>query len=60
MAARPTTIESGLLSSWATPASSEPRALILSAWCSASRWRAISSSARFISVMSAKITSASR
>ena len=32
------------MSSWATPASSEPRADSFSCWCSASRWRAISSS----------------
>ena len=41
--ARATTTDSGLLSSCATPASSEPSAASFSRWYSASRWRASSS-----------------
>ena len=44
-----TTTASGLLSSCETPASSEPIAAIFSFWCSFSRWRLISSSARRLS-----------
>ena len=44
-----TTTASGLLSSCDTPASSEPIAAIFSFWCSFSRWRLISSSARCFS-----------
>ena len=39
MMARPTTTESGLLSSCAMPASSEPSADIFSLWWRALRWR---------------------
>ena len=44
--------DSGLLSSCATPASNEPSAASFSRWCSASRCRASSSTARLRSVMS--------
>ena len=55
--ARATTTDSGLLSSWATPASSEPSAASFSRWYSDSRCRASSSAERFFSVMSRAMVS---
>ena len=52
MMARPTTTDSGLLSSCATPARSEPSDASFSRWCAVSRWRRISASACLRSVMS--------
>jgi hypothetical protein len=52
------TTESGLLSSCATPASSEPSAVSFSDWWSASRWRAIRSSAALRAERSWKLTTA--
>ena len=60
ISALPMTIDSGLFSSCATPASNEPNAAIFSLWCSASRWRWISASAARAAVRSRRCAVNSR